>query len=130
MNLLIADQSEIVRKVAKRILTGMNFEVSEARNTPDAIAQCMKLLPEFVIIEAAMDGAIDLIQFIRTIPGNEKTRIYYCIVEADLRKMMAGRRAGANDFLMKPFDRKTLGAVFTGLARPTNPVVARQTAAQ
>lgn len=130
MNLLIADQSDVVRKVAKRILTGMDFEVSEARNAPDAIAHCMKALPRYVIIEAAMDGAIDLIQFIRTIPGNEHTRIYYCIVEADLRKMMAGRRAGANDFLMKPFDRKTLGCVFQGLARPAENDHVRQIAAQ
>lgn len=130
MNLLIADQSEIIRKVAKRILTGMNFDVAEARNTPDAIAQCMKSLPQFIIVEAAMDGALDLIQFIRTIPGNEKTRVYYCVVEADLRKMMAGRRAGANDFLMKPFDRKTLGAVFMGLASPVGLVANRQIAAQ
>jgi two-component system chemotaxis response regulator CheY len=130
MNLLIADQSDVVRKVAKRILTGMNFEVSEARNAPDAIAYCMKGLPQFLIVEAAMDGALELIQFVRTIPGNERTRIYYCIVEADLRKMMAGRRAGANDFLMKPFDRKTLNAVFNGLATPAEAPAGRQIAAQ
>lgn len=130
MNLLIADQSDVVRKVAKRILTGMNFDVSEARNAPDAIAHCMKALPQYIIVEAAMDGAIELIQFIRTIPGNERTRIYYCIVEADLRKMMAGRRAGANDFLMKPFDRKTLACVFQGLAKPVEERGGRQIAAQ
>lgn len=130
MNLLIADQSDVVRKVAKRILTGMNFEVSEARNAADATAICMKALPQFMIVEAAMDGALEFIQFVRSIPGNERTRIYYCIVEADLRKMMAGRRAGANDFLMKPFDRKTLSAVFNGLAQPAAPAAPRQTAAQ
>ncbi len=130
MNLLIADQSDVVRKVAKRILTGMNFEVAEARNAADATAQCMRALPQIIIVEAAMDGALELIQFIRSVPGNERTRIYYCIVEADLRKMMAGRRAGANDFLMKPFDRKTLGAVFNGVAQPADPAAQRQTAAQ
>jgi two-component system, chemotaxis family, chemotaxis protein CheY len=108
----------------------MNFDVAEARNAPDAIASCMKTLPQFIIVEAAMDGALELIQFIRTIPGNEKTRVYYCIVEADLRKMMAGRRAGANDFLMKPFDRKTLTSVFMGLATPASPAASRQIAAQ
>lgn len=130
MTLLIADQSDIVRKVAKRILTGMNFDVSEARNAPDAIAYCMKGLPKYLIVDATMDGAIELIQFVRTLPGNEATRIYYCIVEADLKRMMAGRRAGANDFLMKPFDRKTLNAAFLGLAKPAETKNSRQTAAQ
>ena len=43
-------------------------------------------------------------------------KIYYCVVEADLKKMMAGKRAGATDFLMKPFDRKILTSVFAGLS--------------
>ncbi len=69
MNLLIADQSDVVRKVAKRILTGMNFEVAEARNAADATAQCMRALPQIIIVEAAMDGALELIQFIRSVPA-------------------------------------------------------------
>jgi FixJ family two-component response regulator len=28
---------------------------------------------------------------------------------------MAGKKAGATDFLLKPFDRKVLGAAFAGL---------------
>ena len=43
-------------------------------------------------------------------------RIYYCVVEADLKKMMMGKRAGADDFLLKPFDRKILTQVFGNLS--------------
>ncbi len=74
MNLMIADQSDVVRKVAKRILTGMNFEVLEARNAAEATARCMSALPQFVIVEAAMDGALELIQFIRSVPAT-RTRV-------------------------------------------------------
>ena len=37
-------------------------------------------------------------------------------VEADLKKMMMGKRAGADDFLLKPFDRKILTQVFGNLS--------------
>ena len=51
-----------------------------------------------------------------TLPGGKGVRIYYCVVEADLKKMMAGKRAGADDFLLKPFDRKILTSVFGSLS--------------
>lgn len=117
MDLLIVEESDVVRKVAKRILTGLNFQVMESASVNDAMVKCTKGLPPVMIIDAGMESALELISFVRSLPGNDKTRIYYCIVEADLKKMMAGRRAGANDFLMKPFDRKTLSSVFLGMAK-------------
>lgn len=116
-NLLIADQSDVVRKVAKRILSALNFEVEEAGSSTEAIMQCTLQLPEILIVDATMDDALDIITYVRSLPGNEKTRIYYSVIQADLKKMMAGKRAGANDFLLKPFDRKSLNSVFNGVAR-------------
>ena len=115
-NMIIADQSDIVRKVARRILSAFDFNIEESDSASDAIAQCSRQLPDILIVDASMDDALDLIGFVRSLPGNEATRIYYSVIQADLKKMMAGKRAGANDFLMKPFDRKSLNAAFNGLA--------------
>ena len=49
-------------------------------------------------------------------PNGKSARIFYCVIEADLKKMMAGKRAGADDFLLKPFDRKILTSVFASFA--------------
>lgn len=114
--LMIADGSDIVRKVGRRILTELHFMVSEAGSALEAIHRCEAEMPNILIVDAHLDGALELMSTIRGLPGGKDVRIYYCVVEADLKKMMAGKRAGANDFLMKPFDRKILTSVFAGLA--------------
>ncbi|WP_117191929.1 response regulator [Rhizobium terrae] len=115
--LMIADGSDIVRKVGKRILSELGFLVAEAGSAQEAITRCRSELPNFMIVDAALEGALDLIAGIRAMPNGKNVRIFYCVIEADLKKMMVGKRAGADDFLLKPFDRKILTSVFSGLAQ-------------
>jgi two-component system chemotaxis response regulator CheY len=114
--LMIIDSSDIVRRVGKRILSELGFQVVEAENAREAVMRCQADLPNFIIVDAAMDGALDVIGTIRAMPQGKTARIFYCVIEADLKKMMAGKRAGADDFLLKPFDRKILTSVFSGFA--------------
>jgi two-component system chemotaxis response regulator CheY len=110
--LMIADSSDVVRKVGRKILSELDFLVTEASSALEAISRSQMELPNFLIVEAGMDGALELIAAIRALPQGKSCRIYYCVIEADLKKMMLGKRAGADDFLLKPFDRKILTAVF------------------
>jgi two-component system chemotaxis response regulator CheY len=114
--LMIADSSDIVRKVGKRILSELGFLVAEAESHHEALTRCGAELPNFLIVDAGLEGALDLIAGIRAMPEGKSVRIYYCVIEADLKKMMAGKRAGADDFLLKPFDRKILTSVFSAHA--------------
>ncbi len=109
---MITDASDVVRKVGKRILSELDFLVSEASNSQEALARCQMDVPDYMIVDAGMEGALELIAAIRAMPNGKDAKIYYCVVEADLKKLMAGKRAGATDFLLKPFDRKILTAVF------------------
>ncbi len=115
-HLMIVEEYEVVRKVAKRILSGMGYHVSEAGNTLEALVRCEGELPDVLIVDSAMDGALELIANIRRLPNGKSSRIYYSVVEADLKRMMQGKRAGADDFLLKPFDRKILTSVFSNLS--------------
>ncbi len=113
---MIADSSDIVRKVGRKILSELDYEVIEAASARDALLQCDRKLPDFMIVDAGLDGALDLITNVRSIPDGKDVKIFYCVIEADLKTMMAGKRAGANDFLLKPFDRKILTQVFSNRA--------------
>ncbi|WP_137136245.1 response regulator [Rhizobium sp. FKY42] len=115
--LMIADSSDIVRTVAKRILTELDFLVVEATSGREAMMRCQAETPSILIVDAALDGALDLIAGVRGLPQGKAVRIYYCVIEADLKKMMQGKRAGADDFLLKPFDRKILSSVFANLPK-------------
>ncbi len=114
--LMIADASDVVRKVGKRILSGFDFVVLEASSSLEALVRCEADLPSILIVDSTIDGALELIGNIRNLPQGKSVRIYYCVVEADLKKMMMGKRAGADDFLLKPFDRKILTQVFGSLS--------------
>jgi two-component system, chemotaxis family, chemotaxis protein CheY len=108
--LMIADDSAVICKVAKRILTGMDFLVVEASNSGEAMIMCDAQLPEIMIVDAGMPGVLDLIGTVREMEGGKAVHIFYCMIENDLRQMMIGKRAGADEFLLKPFDRKVLSA--------------------
>ncbi|KPF46407.1 response regulator [Rhizobium sp. G187] len=114
--LMIADGSDIVRKVGRKILTELGFDVTEASSGRDALGRCERELPDIIIVDAGMDDALDLISNVRALPGGKEVLIYYCVVEAELKIMMAGKRAGANDFLLKPFDRAILTRTFADKA--------------
>lgn len=114
--LMIADNSDIVRKVGKRILSEIGFLIAEAGDAHEALRGCQTELPNFMIVDASLDGALDLIAAVRALPNGKDVKIFYCVIEADLKKMMAGKRAGADEFLLKPFDRKILTSVFSPYA--------------
>jgi len=109
---MITDTSDVVRKVGKRILSELDFLVSEAGDAREALMRCQAEMPDYLLVDAGMEGALELIASIRAMPDGKDVKIYYCVIEADLRKLMAGKRAGATDFLLKPFDRKILTAIF------------------
>lgn len=111
--LMIVDGSDIVRKVGRRILTELGFLVSEANDAREARERCRAELPDVAIVDASADGALELIGEMRRMAGEQREiRIFYCMVENDLKRMMAAKRAGATDFLLKPFDRRSLKAAF------------------
>ncbi|MDI7860640.1 response regulator [Rhizobiaceae bacterium n13] len=114
--LMIADSADVVRKVGRKILSELGFLVSEAQNAREAVMQCHAELPHILIVDAGLDGALELIAHIRALPEGKSVRIFYCVIEADLKSMMLGKRAGADDFLLKPFDRKILTAKFANAA--------------
>jgi two-component system chemotaxis response regulator CheY len=113
---MIADSSDIVRKVGKRILSELGFLVAEAGSAREAIMRCQTDLPALLVVDAGLEGALEVIAAVRAMPNGKQVRIYYCVIEADLKKMMVGKRAGADDFLLKPFDRKILTSVFGSFA--------------
>lgn len=110
--LMIVDGSDIVRKVGRRILTELDFLVSEAHDAGEALERSRAELPDVIIVDAGVEGALELIGALRRLAEDRPLRIFYCLIENDLKKMMIAKRAGASDFLLKPFDRRSLTQIF------------------
>lgn len=112
LRLLIADESETVRQTADCILSELGFAVTGCASALDAVAKCDAGMPDVIIVDSRLDGALDLISNIRLMQAGKSVRILYGVETADLRHLMAAKRAGADDFLLKPFESKVLHALF------------------
>jgi two-component system chemotaxis response regulator CheY len=112
-NVLIVDQSDAICKVCSQILAEFGFTAQEASSTLDALVRCQTELPNVVIVDSNLDGSLELVQNLRMLPNSQFLNILYSVSKADLRTLMAAKNAGANDVVLKPFDRKALREVFS-----------------
>ena len=112
LRLLIADQPKDDCDAACGLFSELGFSVAVSPSALDAIARCEASLPDLLIVDSALEGALELIAAVRLMSGGKGARILYGVAETDLRKLMAAKRAGADDFLLKPYDLKVLHALF------------------
>ena len=122
---LIVDDSGIIRKVARRILESLEFQIFEAENGEQAIETCQRKLPDAILLDwnmPKMDG-YDFLRVLRRLPGGERPKVVFCTTENDVAHIARALQAGANEYIMKPFDRDIVTAKFqeVGLIQATLP---------
>lgn len=107
---LIVDDSPVIRKVANRILTDMGFVVVEAADGFEALEKCRYNMPDAVLIDWDTPGmsGIEFLEQFALIEGSQEARVIYCTSEIMVADMTRAKRAGANAFMMKPFNRNIL----------------------
>jgi len=115
---LIVDDSPVVRKIARRILEGMGLRTAEAGDGQQALATCSFAMPDAVFIDSnvpVLDGH-EFLRRLRRMPGGDKPKVVLCANEHDVAHIARALHAGANDFMLKPFDRHLLEAKFAGIS--------------
>lgn len=111
---LVVDDSPVIRKVARRILEELNFTATEAENGQEALEQCRAEMPDVVLLDwnmPVMDGIAFLVA-LRKEPGGETPVVIFCTTENDVDHITRAITAGANEYIMKPFDRDIIEAKF------------------
>ena len=111
---LIVDDSSVVRKVARRILEDIDFIVDEAEDGQEAFDKCRQEMPDVILLDWQMPimGGIEFLKLLRAYVGGQTPRVIYCLSESDIGHLALARKAGADDFVMKPFDRALLESMF------------------
>jgi len=103
---LLVDDSRVIRKVARQIFESLAFSCGEAENGQVALEACMQNMPQFILLDwnmPVMDG-IDFMTELRKSPGGDKPLIVFCSTENDMAHIQKAIEAGANEYIMKPFD--------------------------
>ncbi|MDX2257336.1 MAG: response regulator [Hyphomicrobiaceae bacterium] len=107
---LVVDDSDVIRRIARRIVEGLGYIVVEAETTAQAHDLCLKGLPHLILVDWRLPGGDthQLISKIAAIKADHVPAIIYCATEADPIDINAAFSAGATGYLLKPFDRETL----------------------
>ena len=111
---LVVDDSSIVRKIARRILEEMSFQVVEAEDGVDALVVCKRAMPEAILLDWNMpviDG-YEFLGHLRRMPGGDAPKVVFCTTENDMDHISRALHAGANEYIMKPFDKDIVAAKF------------------
>ncbi len=59
-----------------------------------------------------MNG-IDFLRELRKLPGGEQPIVVFCTTENDIEHIQEAISAGANEYIMKPFDSEIMQAKFS-----------------
>ena len=111
---LVVDDSSIVRKVARRIVEALGFQVIEAEDGVEALVHCKKAMPEAVLLDwnmPVMDG-YHFMSHLRRMPGGDQPKVVFCTTENGIDHISRALHAGANEYIMKPFDKDIVIAKF------------------
>lgn len=103
---LIADQSEIIRKVARHYLEKLSFEVLEASSADPALALCRETNIDVLILDWRLPGktTIEFLSALRFAGGARRPLIIYATTENDRADISRAFAAGADTYMLKPFD--------------------------
>ena len=111
---LVVDDSPIVRKVARRILESKNLHIEEAEDGSEALSMCRKKMPDAIFVDANMpniDG-YDFLRELRQMDNGKTPRVMICATENEISAIARARHLGADNFMLKPFDKDYLVSKF------------------
>jgi two-component system, chemotaxis family, chemotaxis protein CheY len=107
-HVLIIDDSSVIRKYARLIFESLNFRVSDTDSLSDALERTQSDTPDFILIDWIIPNANSL-EFIATVRRANLERrcfVIYMVSENDAADIMKAFKAGADDYLLKPFNRE------------------------
>lgn len=111
---LIVDDSRVVRMVARKILEQLEFAIDEAADGKAAVEACEKKMPDAILLDWNMPvmNGIEFLRALRQMPGGDKPVVVFCTTENEMSRIQEALMAGANEYIMKPFDSDIIQSKF------------------
>lgn len=111
---LIVDDSRVVRTVAGRIVKDLSFSVSEAADGAQALEICREEMPDAILLDWNMPimNGLDFLRALRREDKGKEPIVVFCTNENDSEHISEAIRAGANEYIMKPFDAEIVESKF------------------
>ncbi len=112
---LVVDDSRVIRMVARKILEELNFEIHEAADGKAALEACQQKMPDGILLDWNMPimNGLDFLVELRKSPGGGRPKVVFCTTENDLKHIQVAMSAGADEYIMKPFDNDIIQSKFS-----------------
>lgn len=107
---LIVDDSRIVRKVIRRIIEPLGFAIYEAEHGLDALHVLAEHPVDLIMLDwnmPVMDG-LEFLTSLRADANLAQPKVIFCTTENEFVKIEAAMQAGADEYVMKPFDESII----------------------
>ncbi|HVW72101.1 MAG TPA: response regulator [Rhizomicrobium sp.] len=107
---LVVDDSRVIRRVAIDILASLGLRTAEAEHGLAAVEFCRTTVPDFVLLDwnmPEMDG-ISCLRALRAMDLSPRPIVVMCTTENGMTKIREALEAGADEYIMKPYDRDVL----------------------
>lgn len=107
---LIVDDSRVVRKVARRVAMDLGFECLEAENGQAALDACKQSMPDAVLLDWNMPvmSGVEFLEKLRELPNGANPKVIFCTTENSTAHLQRAVDAGADEYIMKPFDSEII----------------------
>ena len=109
---IIADDSKIMRMLLSKIMSNFGYNVFEAEDGGDLLELCAKNTPDLIICDwqlPLIDG-VDVLLKIRSDKKIKQPIFIFCSYIKDVEIISQALSAGADDFIMRPFDEDIIAS--------------------
>ncbi len=96
------------------MVESLGLRVSEAENGEAGLSACRSDMPDVILLDwnmPVMDG-YSFLRRLRETPEGQAPKVVFCTTENDVGNIARALDAGADEYIMKPFDKEILAAKF------------------
>jgi two-component system response regulator MprA len=119
--LLLVDDDAPIRRMLERSLAAEGYEVEAAADGGSALAAVERSVPDAIVLDVSMPGMDGLAVTRRLRAKGLRVPILLLTARDAVHERVAGLDAGADDYLVKPFDTDELSARIRALLRRNAP---------
>ncbi|MEO9593163.1 response regulator [Rhodopirellula bahusiensis] len=113
MNVLIVDDSRVIRKMIARIMKTLGYETFEAGNGLEGLVELAKIESvDLILVDWNMPemNGLDFVKAVRADAENNHIPMIMVTTESEMSRMALAFMAGVNEYIMKPFTEEGINS--------------------